>query len=56
MKLSQMVSSTTHRVLIFGSPKSGKTQLAGGLAKKFKLIWFDLESGINTLLKLPKEY
>lgn len=55
MKLTDKVPSSTHRVLIFGAPKSGKTQLAATLASKYKLIWFDLENGYGTLLKLPKD-
>jgi hypothetical protein len=53
MKLSQKTASKSHRVLLFGPPKSGKTQLAGELSKDFNLIWFDLENGVDTLLKLP---
>lgn len=53
MKLSQKSSSKSHRVLLFGPPKSGKTQLAGTLAFSFNLIWFDLENGVDTLKKLP---
>lgn len=53
MKLSDKKSASTHRVLIFGPPKSGKTELAGSLATDFKLKWFDLENGIDTLFKLP---
>lgn len=55
MKLSQKTANKSHRVLIFGPPKSGKTQLAGALSAEFNLIWFDLENGIDTLLKLPIE-
>lgn len=55
MKLSQRIASKSHRVLLFGPPKSGKTQLAGELSKEFNLLWFDLENGIDTLLKLPPE-
>lgn len=55
MKLSLKQSSKSHRVLLFGPPKSGKTQLAGELSSKFNLIWFDLENGVDTLLKLPEE-
>lgn len=55
MKLSQKTASKSHRVLLFGPPKSGKTQLAGELSKEFNLLWFDLEAGIDTLLKLPIE-
>ena len=52
-KLSSIAVSPTHRVLVFGAPKSGKTQLVGTLAAKYDLLWFDLENGIGTLLKLP---
>lgn len=55
MKLSQKISSKSHRVLLFGPPKSGKTKLAGSLASQFKLIYFDLENGTDTLLQLPPE-
>jgi len=54
MKLTDKIPTTTHRVLIYGAPKSGKTQLAAQLAHHYKLIWFDLENGYATLLKLPK--
>jgi len=53
MKLTEVKISKTHRVLIFGPPKSGKTQLASELASHFNLLWFDLENGWETLLKLP---
>lgn len=53
MKLTDKIPSSTHRVLLFGAPKSGKTQLAATLSAKYKLIWFDLENGYGTLLKLP---
>jgi hypothetical protein len=55
MKLSQKTASKSHRVLLFGPPKSGKTQLAGELSRAFNLIWVDLENGVDTLLKLPLE-
>lgn len=55
MKLSQKTISKSHRALIFGPPKSGKTVLAGELAKEFNLLWFDLENGIDSLKKLPIE-
>jgi hypothetical protein len=54
MKLSQKIASKSHRVLLFGPPKSGKTQLAGQLSEQFNLLWFDLENGVDTLLKLPE--
>lgn len=55
MKLSQKSSSNIHHILLFGPPKSGKTQLAGTLAAEYNLHWFDLENGYETLLKLPTE-
>lgn len=55
MKLTDKLPSTTHRVLIFGAPKSGKTQLAASLAAEYNLLWFDLENGYGTLLKLPQD-
>lgn len=55
MKLSQMKGSKSHRVLLFGPPKAGKTFLAGKLSEKYNLLWFDLEKGVDTLLQLPPE-
>lgn len=55
MKLTQVAPIATKRVLVYGPPKVGKTQLVSTLASKYKLIWFDLEAGYETLLKLPKE-
>lgn len=54
--LSDMVDSPIKHVIIYGPPKAGKTQLAGELAEKKKLIWFDLEKGVSTLFKMPKEW
>lgn len=55
MKLTDKLPSTTQRVLIFGPPKSGKSQLASTLASQYNIIWFDLENGYAVLFKLPKE-
>ena len=55
MKLTQRKRNKSHRVLLFGPPKSGKTRLAGGLAEKYNLLVFDLENGSDTLLSLPLE-
>lgn len=55
MKLTDKIHSTTQRALVFGGPKSGKTELVSKLAARFRLKWFDLENGYTTLLKLPKE-
>lgn len=56
MKLSNKPASEVNRVLIYGPPKVGKTQLAGTVAKFKNVIWFDLEKGWSTLSKLPEEY
>jgi adenosyl cobinamide kinase/adenosyl cobinamide phosphate guanylyltransferase len=55
MKLSTAPKNTSKRVLLFGPPKSGKSLLAGKLANKYNLIWFDLENGHATLFQLPPE-
>ena len=53
MKLSDRPISNYRRILIYGGPKVGKTQLAGGLSEKYNLHWVDLENGAETLKKLP---
>lgn len=53
MKLTLKETSTTHRVLLYGGPKVGKTELAAKLSEHYKLLWFDLENGYATMLKLP---
>lgn len=55
-KLTTIAASLEQRVCLFGPPKSGKTELAGKLAEKYNLLWFDLENGSSTLLKLPREW
>lgn len=42
--------------IFYGPPKAGKTHLVGQLARKYKLIWLDIEDGAQTLLTaLPRE-
>lgn len=55
-KLSTKQHSATHRCIIYGPPKAGKTQLAGALAEYYNLIWVDMENGHETLFKLPTEW
>jgi len=55
-KLSTKQHSQTHRCIIYGAPKTGKTQLAGELAEFYDLIWVDMENGHETLFKLPQEW
>lgn len=54
-KVSEVASQLAKHLLIYGPPKSGKTRLVGGLAKKFRLHWFDVEFGADTLKQLPLE-
>jgi len=53
MKLSSIAPETTHRVIVYGGPKVGKTELVGNLSKDFNLLWLDTERGYSTLTKLP---
>ncbi len=55
MKLSALPEDISQRVLVYGPPKSGKTEAMGKLAETHELIWIDLEDGIKTLLTLPPE-
>lgn len=46
---------TNHSILIYGPPKSGKTELAGTAAKIpaiKRVFFFDLENGAETLLRM----
>jgi len=54
-KLSTLSASKTSRVLEFGPPKTGKTQLASQLASHFNLLHIDLENGKDVMFKLPVE-
>lgn len=56
MKLTEKKAYSTQRVLVYGPPKTGKTELVGKLAEHYNLIWFDIEKGWTTLLKLPTEW
>ena len=47
-KLNTLKASSTSRVLLFGAPKTGKSQLAGDLAEHFNLVWIDMESEIGS--------
>ncbi len=52
-KLTNVAASAWQHVLLFGPPKSGKTRVAGELAEHgYNLVWFDFESGYNTLRQL----
>jgi hypothetical protein len=60
MKLSELLKATTiskpnHSILLYGPPKTGKTRLVGTAAKipeLKRIIWVDLENGVETLLHM----
>jgi hypothetical protein len=61
MKLSELADAVkkeqtkNHSILIYGSPKTGKTKLAGTAAQIpeiKRIFWFDLENGAETLLHM----
>lgn len=54
--LKRLARSQEQRVVIFGPPKSGKTELVGKLAEHYKILFFMLENGHSTLFKLPEEW
>lgn len=54
MKLSEYQPSVARKILVYGPPKTGKTDAVGQLASIKKLWWFDLEDGIKTLLSSPR--
>ena len=54
MKLNDYKPSAARKILVYGPPKTGKTDLVGGLAAIKKLWWFDLEDGVKTLLSSPR--
>lgn len=56
MKLTQKAPAVTNRVLVYGGPKTGKTELVGKLAEHYNLIWFDAENGYVTLTKMPQAW
>lgn len=54
MKLTDYEQSAARKIIVYGPPKTGKTDLVGQLAEKKKLWWFDLEDGVKTLLASPR--
>lgn len=57
MKLSELkTDSIAHSVIVYGPPKSGKTDLVvRGLTEHYNVLYIDNEGGVTTLLKLPEE-
>lgn len=55
-KLTTMQGSIEQRACIYGPPKVGKTRLVAMLARKYKLLVFDLENGSIVMTQVPKEF
>ena len=55
-KLTNIAETKIKHILVYGPPKAGKTKLAGSMAEKKRVIWFDFERGHSTLFQLPKEW
>lgn len=59
MKFEDHVPQMARKVLVYGQPKSGKTELVGKLAESKRLWWFDFEDGAKTLKdnpRIPREW
>lgn len=56
-RLEQPGHEPKQMAMFYGESFSGKTYAAAQFAKKYKLIWFDLENGATTLAKaIPEEF
>lgn len=55
VKLTDLTESTTHRVLVYGGPKTGKTELVSKLAEHFNILYFGLENGHAVFFKLSPD-
>lgn len=51
MKLTNYQTKAARKILVYGAPKTGKTEFVGALAAKKRLWWLDMEDGIKTLLR-----
>lgn len=59
MKLADYIPAAARKILVYGPPKTGKTELVLKVAQKKKLWWLDLEDGIKTAInnpRIPKEW
>jgi hypothetical protein len=54
MKFTDYIPEAAKKILVYGAPKTGKTDLVGQLASIKKLWWFDLEDGVKTLISSPR--
>lgn len=54
MKLTTYQESLARKILVYGAPKTGKTEFVAALAEEKKLWWFDNEDGIKTVVHSPR--
>lgn len=54
MKLTDYAPTAARKILVYGAPKTGKTELVAKLAQSKKLWWLDLEDGIKTVMNNPR--
>ncbi len=54
MKLTAYIPAVARKILVYGAPKTGKTDLVGQIASIKKLWWFDIEDGVKTLIHSPR--
>jgi len=55
-KLSTVPLNDIQHVLIYGAPKTGKTEIVGALAEHYNLHYFDCENGFKTLQKMHMDW
>jgi len=55
-KIKDLEQDKAQKVMIFGAPKVGKSQIASELSEFFNLLWIDLENSYEILFKLPEEW
>lgn len=54
MKISDYIPTAARKIIVYGDPKTGKTDLVAQLSEKYKLHWLDMEKGFNTVLHSPR--
>jgi hypothetical protein len=61
MNLNELAATNTielpQSAVVYGPPKAGKTALVCQLARKYKVLWLDVENGAQTIVSaLPQEF
>ena len=56
LAMARALKPSPQSILVYGEAKTGKTKrVAEELAPHFKLLWLDVENGVQTLMQLPPE-